>query len=313
MTKQLALRIGRIPLLLLAMAALYVLAVNLSGLNGLEKASSAALQPLPALDSPVRLAVGNSADLLLVSDLNSHQVHFLNRNTLTSTRTIDLAGRPSGIAQWKNRVVIANQEAGSVCIYSNGGIFSHCLGDLSEGTGEFLQPNDLAIDHTGEVVHVVDTKARRIKSYFLSDGSFTGRETGVGILVQPTALALEPQTGNLYVSDFGDAATLPQIQIFDRDGQFLRSILGGKARFSTPQGLYVDNQRRVFVADAVAGEIVVFDASGGLLGRLGKLGIGEGELFYPLDVVIDDRSQDVFVADTRNARITVFRRGGELP
>jgi len=289
-----------------ATLALALLGVVLAGFN----ANSAPGNTPHQFDSPVRLASGASGSTLVVSDLNARQVHFLNRNNLASKTSIDLAGRPSGIAQWKKQVVIGNQENGSVCVYSNSGVLSHCLGI---GAGEFEQPNDLAIDTSGLIVYVLDTIAKRVMLYDLASGTLAGTNVGLGHLVQPTALALSPTTGDLYVSDFGDSSTLPQIQVFTPDGNYDRSILGGREIFSTPQGLHVDDNGRIFLADAVSGEIVIFNASGILLGTLGGLGTAEGQLFYPLDVFVDHRSRNVYVADNRNHRITVFPNGGVLP
>ncbi len=260
--------------------------------------------------SPVRISPGTGGNTLVVSDINARQVHFLKINNLASKSSIDLAGRPSGIAQWKNEVVIANQENGSVCIYSKSGVFSHCLGS---GPGEFQQPNDLAIDTSGHTVYVLDTKAKRVLLYDLATGSPTGAQIGVGSLTQPTALALSKFNESIYISDFGDGTKTASIQIFNNDGSYDRSIIGGKSRFSTPQGLYADETGRIFLADALSGEVIILSATGTILGTLGSLGVNEGQLFYPLDVHLDEKSQDVYVADNRNGRISVFSNGGVLP
>lgn len=299
-------RQGRFFLAFLGMVTLGLFGAVLTGVNAQKPPKSEPHQ----FNSPVRIASGFGGNTLVVSDINARQVHFLKVNDLTSKSSIDLAGRPSGIAQRKNEVVIANQENGSVCIYSKTGIFSHCLGS---GPGEFQQPNDLEISISGKTVYVLDTKAKKVLLYDLATGSSTGEQIGLGSLIQPTALALSKFNNSIYVSDFGDKTTSPRIQIFNQDGSYNRSIIGGKSSFSTPQGLYVDEIGRVFLADALSGEILVFSETGEHIGTLGGLGTEEGKLFYPLDVHVDEKSQDVYVADNRNGRIAVFSNGGVLP
>lgn len=299
-------RRGRYIFVLMGIIVLTLLGAVLTGVNA-QKPTKA--QP-HQFNSPVRMAPGVGNNTLIVSDINARQVHFIKVNDLTSKSSIDFAGRPSGIAQWKNEVVIANQENGSVCIYSKSGVFSHCLGS---GPGEFKQPNDLAISTSGRIVYVLDTKAKRVLLYELASGSSTGTHIGVGSLIQPTALALSKFNNAIYISDFGDKTMSPRIQIFNSDGSYNRSIVGGKSSFSTPQGIYVDETGRVFLADALSGEVLIFNEEGEHLGTLGGLGFEEGKLFYPLDVYVDEKSQDVYVADNRNGRIAVFNNGGVLP
>ena len=90
----------------------------------------------------------------------------------------------------------------------------------------------------------------------------------------------------------------------------------GAGQFSTPQGLSVDSGNNVFLVDALTGKVLMFnlDTSRDVpLKTLGSVGSELGELFYPLDVVVDETTKDVFVADYRNGRITVFTGGGALP
>ena len=83
------------------------------------------------------------------------------------------------------------------------------------------------------------------------------------------------------------------------------------AIFSTPQGLWVTSSNQLFVADALSGQIKIFNLINKEAGvPLGSLGINEGELHYPLDVLVDEATNDVYVADNQNGRITVFVGGG---
>ncbi len=261
----------------------------------------------PVLEAPARVSAAGTD--LLVSDYGGQAVVVMGKDDLGIRLRIPVQGRPTGVAQAAGLLVIGNRDDGSVSVYSPRGVFSHYLGS---GPGEFQQPNDLAVDEGSGLVYVVDTRAKAIKVYNLTDGTAAGT-VGGGSLFQPTALALDPLDGEILVSDFGEGVTPARVSIFTAAGVFDRAIPAANGPFSTPQGLYADLAGRIFLVDALSGEVLVFDGAGSLLKVLGGIGTGNGELFYPLDVLLDEGSQDLFVTDNRNGRLAVFRGGGVIP
>lgn len=270
--------------------------------------------PAPLL-SPVRI---DSIDdnTLAVSDIVHDAIYLVEKSTLEPLESIPFAGEPTGIARIGNKYFVGNQQSKSIDVLNKKGKFLYYLGGRPV---LFHQINDIAVDTARGRIYGLDTQAAVVKA-FNFDGTSAGDDIGVGILEKPTALAVSPVDGSLLVSDFidpgGGFRTKPaKVWIFDVDSSDPPlELIGGTATFSRPQGMYVSQSNHLFLVDALAGEVQVFDlATQELVKTLGEIGTDPGELFYPLDVVVDESTQDVFVADNRNRRITVFAGGGGLP
>ena len=76
-----------------------------------------------------------------------------------------------------------------------------------------------------------------------------------------------------------------------------------------PEGVAVDGQGNVYVADSFNDRIQKFDSSGNYLGQWGSCGSGNGQFKGPLGVAVDGQG-NVYVADTGNNRIQKFDSSG---
>ncbi len=129
------------------------------------------------------------------------------------------------------------------------------------------------------------------------------RGVGPGEFRYPAFLALGPD-GLLYVSD----ALNFRVQVFDRDGGFVRSIGkqgNGPGAFARLKGIAVDSEGHLYVADAAFNNIQIFDTMGRLLLPFAQMGRGEGELVMPLGIFMDSHDF-LYVADRGNDRLQVF-------
>jgi DNA-binding beta-propeller fold protein YncE len=82
---------------------------------------------------------------------------------------------------------------------------------------------------------------------------------------------------------------------------------GGTApgEFNRAEGLCVDAQDRLYVADSCNHRIQVFSSDGKFLRAYGKPGSGLGELSYPYDICVDSAGRQ-YVCEFGNSRIQVF-------
>lgn len=93
-----------------------------------------------------------------------------------------------------------------------------------------------------------------------------------------------------------------------RDASLLQVI--GRAgtapgEFNRAEGICVDAQDRLYVADSCNHRIQIFAADGKFLREFGRAGTKPGELSYPYDVVVD-KAGNIFVCEFGNSRIQVF-------
>ncbi len=84
----------------------------------------------------------------------------------------------------------------------------------------------------------------------------------------------------------------------------------GPGEFNRPEGICVDAQDRLYVADSCNHRIQVFAADGTFLRAFGRAGTSPGELSYPYDVAVD-AAGNIFVCEFGNSRIQVFDAQGQ--
>ncbi|MDO6391769.1 putative Ig domain-containing protein, partial [Pontibacter sp. BT731] len=95
---------------------------------------------------------------------------------------------------------------------------------------------------------------------------------------------------------------------FDGQGAFLfqfGSEGSGEGQLSHPNGLTVDGQGNVYVADRFNHRVQKFDGQGAFLFQFGSEGSGEGQLSHPYGIAVDGQG-NVYVADQFNHRVVVF-------
>ncbi|MDG3004479.1 NHL repeat-containing protein [Paludisphaera mucosa] len=130
--------------------------------------------------------------------------------------------------------------------------------------------------------------------------------TKAGWLHKPRVAAFDDED-HLYLADLTD-----RIQVFDRDGNYLRGWRTPDFNVDGPSGLTVDRHGRLLVADTHFYRVLVYDAKGGLLLQIGDgvQGTTPGRFGYPTDVVID-RAGNFYVSEYgENDRIQVFSPEG---
>jgi DNA-binding beta-propeller fold protein YncE len=101
-----------------------------------------------------------------------------------------------------------------------------------------------------------------------------------------------------------------RIQVVDKEGETLSAFGGGgngPGEFKSPAGIAFDKHDNVYITEMGNSRVQVFDKNGRFLTMWGRAGSGAGEFLNPHGVVVDHASGYVYVADTGNHRIQVFR------
>jgi DNA-binding beta-propeller fold protein YncE len=131
--------------------------------------------------------------------------------------------------------------------------------------------------------------------------------TKAGWLQKPRVAAFDGRD-QLYIADLTD-----RIQVFDRDGRYLRGWRTPDLNVDGPSGLTVDRLGRLLVADTHFYRVLVYSNQGELLFQIGDgvQGSTPGRFGYPTDVVID-RAGNFYVSEYgENDRIQVFSPEGK--
>jgi DNA-binding beta-propeller fold protein YncE len=183
------------------------------------------------------------------------------------------------------------------------------LGIRDFGADERLSgPSKLTTDSQDRVivadrstVHIFDFARRKHSNIACGPGER---------LQSPAGLAVDGH-GQLYITD----AQLGAILVYDPNGKFRRYIGNrkGERLFERPAGIAVDQASgHIYVADPPRNIVVVLDADGNILARIGTgtSGSGPEEFAAPTEVVV--RGEELFILDAQNHRIQVFDLAGHF-
>jgi ABC-type Fe3+ transport system permease subunit/DNA-binding beta-propeller fold protein YncE len=204
------------------------------------------------------------------------------------------------------------------------------------------KPKGMGRDREGNII-VVEPHYQRI-NFFSTEGKllaqFGEKGTNAGQLIMPRAVAVNSK-GEIFVSEYGQVeriqkfAPLPVLNPSPRRDAVpgvpnliqggdsapagskselvgrprLISVFGhvgnGPGEFNRPEGLCIDAQDRLYVADSCNHRIQVFSSDGKFLRAYGRPGKGKGEFSYPYDICVDAAGRQ-YVCEFGNSRIQVF-------
>jgi DNA-binding beta-propeller fold protein YncE/ABC-type molybdate transport system permease subunit len=174
--------------------------------------------------------------------------------------------------------------------------------DLGKAKGMCLDPD-------GNII-VVEPHYQRV-NHFTPEGKLVTqwghRGTNEGEFIMPRSVAVNSH-GDLLLTELTEFG-IDRVQEFaGRDKKLLR-VFGhtgeGNGEFNRPEGICVDAQDRIYVADSCNHRIQIFSPDGKWLRSHGKAGSGVGQLSYPYDIQVDKQGRQ-YVCEFGNSRIQVF-------
>jgi len=200
---------------------------------------------------------------------------------------------------------------------------SNADGASGAGDGQFNNPISIAIDALGKFF-VADSDNKRIQ-VFDDDGEFqlkfgspsSGDEEYIGLA---KGIVIQESSRNIFVSD----VERDSISVFDSTGDFLFKFDSFDGTdFKNPTNMVIDNdEEMLYVADSGEDRIVVFELVDGstcpsgteesvdgvcFVKQFGSDGDDNGEFNDPTGLVFDSTSDLLYVADTDNDRIQIFK------
>jgi sugar lactone lactonase YvrE len=169
-------------------------------------------------------------------------------------------------------------------------------------TGTDHVPVYLAINPLNGDVYVSDRPAATIYIYSADGAYLRAFDPGPDLKGwAPLGMAFD-RTGDLFVTSVG--APFQAVHEFGPDGAFIRTY-GTADEFSFPNGVAVDTNGNVYVADSNNGRLVVFNRDGNRLGVI-RRGVRDGDLSLPRGTAIDDAGR-IYVADVTAQGVQVYQ------
>ena len=125
---------------------------------------------------------------------------------------------------------------------------------------------------------------------------WVGENSEEGMFYCPYGVAVDFQTGNIYVSEVCNQ----RVQVFDSNGRYLYNF---REKMNCPCSIAISDNR-VFVCQFISNCVSVHDLNGTLITLLGS--IGGSRLQSPTGIAINEMNGDIYVCDQDNNIIQMF-------
>ena len=168
----------------------------------------------------------------------------------------------------------------------------------------FIRPTGVA--ESDGAIYVADPGAPALWIFDApQQASVAVRELGGDALLSPVAVTPE-RDGRAFVAD----SLINKVFLVDRGGKMVSTI--ADSALKRPVALAWDKAKdRLYVADAVGQQVVVYGSGGQRLLSWGSRGSGDGEFNFPAYIALS-RSGEVLVTDALNYRVQAFDQNGKF-
>lgn len=155
-------------------------------------------------------------------------------------------------------------------------------------------------------IYVMDRRFNKLLIIDLAKRTFNFlNDNKLGALAEPSGIWVSEDEVK-YIADM----KRKQVVVFDRDNNYLR-VYGQKNLFDKPVDVAVYNDR-VYVCDMKKHKIFVLDkGSGSLVTTIGSLGVGDGKLYKPSHINVD-QAGNIYINDAFNFKVHKFDKYGEF-
>jgi len=199
-------------------------------------------------------------------------------------------GKPKGMCRDRDgNIVVVEPHYQRLNHFSPEGKLVAQWGQRGTNAGQFTMPRAVAVNSQGEILVSEYGAVERVQKVALRHSSVQQARPYPGPLPQGADRGegeRAPLFAVEFLSSFGHAGT-------------------GPGEFNRPEGLCVDDQDRIYVADSCNHRIQVFSSAGKFIRTYGRPGVGKGELSYPYDICVDHAGRQ-YVCEFGNSRIQVF-------
>jgi DNA-binding beta-propeller fold protein YncE len=264
---------------------------------------------MQGLKGPFDLALSPGGELY-VTDPSSYRFVKLDINTSAPVESHGGPGSkpglfnfPKGIAASETNIYVVDSNNCRIQVFDYHGSVQNIIGSIGSIGGKFSTPQNVSLTHDGKLI-VSDTRNHRIQIF---DGKIL-----VGVIGElgdakdqfrlPTS-CVSTKKGDFLVLDSKHGL----IKVFDKDYKYIAEYAGqGKepGKLNLPQGMIIDHEENIWVADTGNHRIQKYSPSGDFLTALGTEGSAATQFRNPTGLAIQNNK--LFVADNGNSRVQVI-------
>lgn len=260
------------------------------------------------LTKPVDVAVSAAGNIYVLDEENA-AVHIYDAGGDYQRR---FGGQGKASTQFKNPKSIAIAPQGRLVVVDTGnnriqvfnlfGEFMFQFGSLGIKNGQFREPYAVVVDQFG-FIFVADKGNKRVQ-VFSPNGIFL---YSFDVVARPVDLGIDPQR-NIYVL-IPEAQKIVKYTSSGKKLQEIRGIINKHDFISKSSGIAVDMRGDIYIAESAGQSIKKIDKNEEIFISFGSHGDGRGQFNYALGMAVD-AADKIFVADSRNSRVQVFKISG---
>ncbi len=215
--------------------------------------------------------------------------------------------KPEGISvDPDGNIFVADYTTGDVKVYDKAFALINTFSEYGSEPGQNIKSEFTSI-HKGRY-YMPEAGNHRVSVWDLQGNfkfTFGKKGTAPGEMNNPEAAKFNSE-GKMYVSDLKN----DRIQVFDAKGKFLFTwgeTGTGPGQFKAPAGVAIDKNDNVYVSEIGNNRVQVFDKRGRFLTMFGTKGSGNVQFGNLHGIYCDKETGWLYVADTANNRIQVFK------
>ena len=265
-----------------------------------------------------------SSTRIYVLDTGNHRVQIFNAKGVYRSQFSDSFDLPTGIAVHTGNVYVKDgNENCEVDKLGSKGKYILQFGTCSSGTigpGIFDNTGAVATTATGNVwitspdyyyMQEFDGAGKFLRIVCMANLGLENCPQATNFDVQPFGIALDAK-GNIYVSNVYPFSGGYNVVKFDRHGKYLATIGSagnGNGQFNDPEGIALDSDGNIYVADSGNNRVEKFNQDGAYQSQFGSAGSGNGQFNFPVGIAIGPDGK-IYVADVGNNRVEEFDSKG---
>ncbi len=215
--------------------------------------------------------------------------------------------KPEGISVAPDgRIFVADYTTGDVKIYDKDYQWLDTFSEYGEEPGQNIKSE--FTDIRDGLYFMPEAGNHRISVWDLEGNfkyTFGKKGTNEGEFNNPEASKFNSK-GELVVADLKNN----RIQVVTKDGKVLRVFSkegSGPGELIAPAGIGIDKDDNIYTGEIGNNRVSVFDSQGNFLTMWGQKGSGNSEFGNIHGLIVDKETGWVYVADTANNRIQVFK------